>query len=240
MNRRAPIIAAVLAVLLSVGFYFLLWQPKDEELEEVREETAQLESRRGQLQNEVRRLEEIAEREVEYRAALAKLEEYIPTGPAQSTVIREFQTTADAAGVSIESVTFSEPVVVDPELPTGTADTVLASVTVSMNVEGGYFQVVDFFRRLEVDVPRAVLMQQVGLDEGEGGYPVLANNWSGLLYTVIPDPEVVGAPPPAPDAEVDPDADPDADVEVDVDVDEDAEDDVDVDIEIQAREEEQS
>ena len=225
MRYRAPIIAVVVAVLLAVVFFFLLWSPQRDEIAEVRDETAQLESRRAQLQNELRRLQEIQEREVDFRAALARLEEYIPSGPAQSTVIRQFQLTADAAGVTIESVSFSAPTVVDEAPPTGTPETVLAQITVSMNVTGGYFQVVDFFRRLEVDVPRAVLPTTLSMGEGPDDFPVLSNTWSGLLFAIIPDPEVVGAEPtPEPDPEDVEDDDADVEVDVDVEVDEDGDD----------------
>lgn len=224
MRHRSPIIAAVVALALGAGFYFLLWQPKNDELDETLAETAELETRRGQLNNEIARLQEIQEREVEFRAALARLEEYIPSGPAQAQAIRQFQTTADAAGVTIVSVSFSTPSVVVEAPPTGSPDTVLAEITVAMEVQGGYFQVVDFFRRLEVDVPRAVLQQSVGMSAGPDGFPVLSTTWNGTLFTVIPDPDLVGGEPsedePAEedlDADVDPDeADDDDDDDDDV------------------------
>jgi hypothetical protein len=83
---------------------------------------------------------------------------------------------------------------------TGTPDTVLASINTTMVVEGGYFQAVDFFRRVEVDVPRAVLMQNLSMGEAEA-FPVLSTNWTGQLFTVIPDPSP--APPPAPTQDAD-------------------------------------
>jgi Tfp pilus assembly protein PilO len=200
VNYRAPIIAVVLSALLGAGYYFLLWQPKNEELEEIRTETAQLESQRSQLQNELRRLQEIEEREIDYRAALARLEEYIPTGTAQAAIIRHFQLSADAAGVTIQSVSFAEPSPVNDAPSTGTPDTVLASINTTMVVEGGYFQAVDFFRRVEVDIPRAVLMQNLAMGEAEA-FPVLSTNWTGQMFTVIPDPSP--APPPAPTQDAD-------------------------------------
>lgn len=223
MRNRSPIIAALVAVVLGAGFYFLLWDPKNDELDETLAETAELETQRGQLVNELARLREIEEREVEFRAAVSRLEEYIPTGPTQAQAIRQFQTTADAAGVTIASVSFSTPTVVPEAPPTGSPDDVLAEITVSMVVDGGYFQVVDFFRRLEVDVPRAVLQQGVSMGEGPDGFPVLTTSWNGRLFTVIPDPELIGAPPEeeAADEDEDADADDDADEsELDEDVEE--------------------
>jgi hypothetical protein len=92
-------------------------------------------------------------------------------------------------------------------MPDGQADTVLAGVEVAMNVEGGYFQVVDFFRRIEVDVPRAVLMSALGISEAQDEFPLLSTNWNGQLFTVIPDPVAVTALPAADTATAVPAAD---------------------------------
>ena len=48
---------------------------------------------------------------------------------------------------------------------TGDPGTTLTNIPVTMVVHGGYFRTVDFFRRVEVDVPRAVLVQTVNIAE---------------------------------------------------------------------------
>jgi Tfp pilus assembly protein PilO len=186
MRNRAPLFGVLIAVLLAVAFYFLLYSPKNDELEAVRAETAQLETQRSSLQNELAALREVEANQVEIRAQLARLEEYIPSGPAQSTAVRQFQLSADAAGVEIQSVEFGVPTLVEDAPPTGQEGMALASITVTMGIEGGYFQVVDFLRRVEVDVPRALLMGNLGIDEPEGGFPALLTTWTGNLFAVVP------------------------------------------------------
>jgi Tfp pilus assembly protein PilO len=198
MRNRAVLLALLAAVLLGVMFYFLLWQPRNEDLELVRQDTAQLETRRTSLVNEVRRLREVEENQVQIRAALARLEEYIPSGTAQSTAVRQFQLAADAAGVEIVSVAFGPPSIIEDAPATGIEGTVLARLPVNMVLEGGYFQAVDFFRRVEVEIVRAVYVGDLQAQEGEDGFPSLASEWFGELYAVVPTPAVEAAVPPPP------------------------------------------
>lgn len=201
MRNRAPLFGVLAALLLGIAFYFLAYQPRNEDLEAVRAETAELESQRSTLTNEIRRLREIESREVEFRAALARLEEYIPTGIAQSSLIHHLQLSADQSGVTVDTVTFGAPEPAEEAPPTGTPETVLGSIPVSVTVEGGYFQMVDFLRRVEVDVPRAVLIETLSVVEGEDKFPQLSTTWNGQLFAIIPDTAVAPETPADQDTE---------------------------------------
>jgi Tfp pilus assembly protein PilO len=204
MTRRTPLIGLAVALVIGIAFWFLLYSPRSDEIETVRAETATLETQRQSLQNEITQLREIEANQIEIRAALARLEEYIPSGTAQSTAVRQFQLAGDAAGVEIISLQFNAPTPDDNAPPTGVPDTVLARIPVAMTVEGGYFQIVDFFRRVEVEVTRAVFLNDVSLAEAEEDrFPNLGATWSGNLFGVVPVP-----PPPPVEVPVDPDAAP--------------------------------
>lgn len=194
MRSRAPIFGVLAALLLGVAYYFLLYQPRNTELDEVRTETAQLETERDTLQNEVRRLQDIQAREVEFRASLSRLEEYIPSGIAQSALIRQLQLAADQSGVEITGVSFADPQPVAEASPTGVPGTVLGSIATSATVDGGYFQMVDFLRRVEVDITRAILVQTLSVVEGEEEFPQLSTTWNGQLFALVPDTTVTEAP----------------------------------------------
>jgi Tfp pilus assembly protein PilO len=197
MRGRAPLIGLVAVLLIGLAFWFLLYSPRSDEIETVRAETATLETQRQSLQNEIAQLREIEANQIEIRAALARLEEYIPSGTAQSTAVRQFQLAGDASGVEIISLQFDAPTPLDGAPPTGVADTVLARIPVAMTVQGGYFQIVDFFRRIEVEVTRAVFLGEVRVGEAEDeGFPNLNATWSGNLFGVVP------VPPPPPPVEV--------------------------------------
>jgi len=192
MRNRPVLIGIAVALVLLVAFYFLAYKPRSDEQAAIEAETALLIEQEQQLQQQIAQLQEIKSREVEINAAMARLVDYIPNGPAQPSVIRQFQRTADAAGASIESVTFGDPTIptaASGAAPTGTGrpGTTLANIEVSMDIQGGYFQIVDFFRRLEVDVPRAVLVQTIGVAESdEAGFPTLSATWTGQIFAVMP------------------------------------------------------
>lgn len=200
MRNRAPLLGVLVAMLLAAAFYFLLYSPKNDELAAVRAETAQLETQRSSLQNELAQLREVEANQVQIRAQLARLEEFIPSGTAQSTAVRQFQLAADASGVEMQTVSFGAPALVPEAPPTGQEGMALATIDVSMVVDGGYFQVVDFLRRLEVEVPRAILLASTAIAEGDDGFPELTTTWSGDLFAVVPAASAEAAPaaPPPP------------------------------------------
>lgn len=206
MRNRAPLVGVLVALLLGVAYFFLLYQPRNDDLEEIRAETEELESERTTLNNEIRRLEEIASRELEYRAALARLEEYIPSGLSQSAVIRQLQLAADQSGVEIVAMAFGDPEPVTEASPTGVPETVLGEIPTSVTVDGGYFQMVDFMRRVEVDVTRAILVQTVSVVEGPDEFPQLSTTWNGNLFAVVPDTSVI-TPPALPEGSEDEEGD---------------------------------
>lgn len=222
MSYRAPLIALLVVLVLGVAYWFLLHQPLLEEQDDLEAETARLEGEAVELRSEIAELRRVEEEQVEYREELALMEEYIPDDVAQPTSLRQLQDTADAAGIDILNLSFGQPVAVEDAPQTGEPDTVLAEVTFSMTVEGGYFQVVDLFRRFEVDVPRAMLVDTISLAESGEGFPTLSTNWSGRVFTVVD----VAATAPEDDAEpADPEADDDAADDLDEEPDGDGEED---------------
>jgi Tfp pilus assembly protein PilO len=208
MRFSPPIVAIVVALVLTLAFWFLLYKPASDQQAVVESEIATLEDQQRTLQTQIDQLRDVEARQVEIRAALARLEEYIPSGPAQPTAIRQFQRASDAAGTEITTIIFGEPTVPEAAAEAAPADTgvpgtTLANIPVTMTIEGGYFQVVDFFRRLEVDVPRAALLETVDVEEAPlEGFPTLAATWTGQLFAVIPLGDLVdtaaGVPAPAP------------------------------------------
>lgn len=190
MRATPPIIGLLVALVLAMAFWFLLYKPSTAQEQLVRDEIASLQGQEASLRVELERLRGVQRREVEIRATLARLEELIPSGAAQPAAIRQLQTAADASGTEIASVTFGLPGVPGAAGgavagDTGTEGTVLAEIPITIVAQGGYFQVVDFLRRLEVEVPRAVLVDGVSLTEAETGFPHLAATLTGRLFAVI-------------------------------------------------------
>lgn len=194
-NVVIAVIAAI--VVLSVAWWFLFFSPAGEQLTALRDETSQLESQAQMLRNQITQLEDIREREVEIQADLARLEEFIPVDPSQASLVRQIQLAADAANVVIDSLNYQDPSVVQGAPPASDPNRVLGEIVSTVNVVGGYFQIADFLRRLEVDVPRALLVTGVELTESGEGFPLLTASIESSLYALITPPPQPGVAAPA-------------------------------------------
>jgi Tfp pilus assembly protein PilO len=191
MTRRAPLIVVACAVLLTIAFWYLLYQPRQREQSRYTDETAQLEDRRAQLEAQLVRLREIERNADDYRSRFERLAEYIPSTPDQPAALQDLQRVADASGVAITETVFGDPQQVEGAPKTGTAETTLAQISTEMTIEGGYFQVVDLLRRIEVDIARAVKIDTVNIAEAESGFPRLTATWIGQIFAVLPIDDVV-------------------------------------------------
>lgn len=205
MRASPPIIGVIVALVIAVAFYFLLYKPADEDQVALEDETTSLEDTQNRLRNEISALQTIERDQVEIEAAKVRLVEYIPEGTALPSAIRQFQRAADDSGVDIFSVTFGDPAVPDPAqgvvaADTGDPGTTLTNIPVTMVVHGGYFRTVDFFRRVEVEVPRAVLVQTVSVvEQPTARFPTLQTTWTGQMFAVLAIEDIpAGSSGPAP------------------------------------------
>lgn len=221
MKRSQVLLAALGGVLLIALFFFSLYQPERERLAEVEAAIAAEADTQTQLNAEIARLRLVRETAPEVEAQLAAAEAIVPRDPALPAALRQLQLAADEAGVVLESVATARPVLVD-----GSGDG-LSSIVVTVQLQGEYFQVVDFLRRVEEPSisPRGLVWSNasVGLDS----YPDLAVSLSGNVFAVLEDliPPVVDPDPVEGEAGEDeegrpaePDASDDADADDEVDV----------------------
>lgn len=185
MSLRVPLAGLLIAVLLSVAFLFLLYQPRSEEQSALQAETAQLESQQASVRAEIAELERVRSDEPRIRRVLARLDELIPAEVAQPQVLDELQLLSDASGADLTSVTFADPV---PAVPPAAATdgSQLAVITTSVVLEGSFYEAVDFLRRIEQEGPRAVVVDGVSSVEGEDGFPILTTTVSARLFALLP------------------------------------------------------
>lgn len=195
MNRvLLGVIGAI--VVLTAAWWFAFYSPAGEQQTALEAETAALQAQQTQLRTQLAQLNDIRAREVDIRADISRLEQFIPTNPSQAALIRQTQLAADASGVTILSLVFAEPDIVDTAPQPSQPGLSLGAIQTTGAIEGGYFQIVDFFRRLEVEVARAILIESVALDEGEDGYPQLAATFTADLFALVTTPVDPNAPAP--------------------------------------------
>jgi Tfp pilus assembly protein PilO len=218
--KRSQILLSVLGAILIVAlFYVLLMQPAREEVVALETQIAEEVVAQAGLTQEIARLRSVRDQAPEVEAELVTGEAIVPRDVSLPSALRQLQLSADDSGVVLQAVTTSRPIFVE-DGPEG-----LAQIASTVQLVGGYFQIVDFLRRIEdpAITPRGVEWTGATLARGEE-YPELNVVLDGALYAVIavpPPPEVEtelptdedGEPLDPETAEVDPDAENDVTVE---------------------------
>jgi Tfp pilus assembly protein PilO len=187
-NPRA--LLGVLAVLLvGVLFWLLAWNPKQDEILALDEDIAAAQAEQAELQARIQRLETVRAEAPEVASLIAASEAIVPADPALPSALRQLQVAATDANLKLRSVSPGRPQPIeDPEvaLEPGTQ---LVAFDVAVIVEGSYFQIVDFLRRVEdpAITPRGLRWTQLSAaQKEEGSYPLLMVDLVGRLYGVVP------------------------------------------------------
>lgn len=207
MNRIAVLLTALGMVLVVGLFFVVVFQPLREDLQEVEEQIAQEQSQQATLQQEIARLREVRERAPGVEAELAAAEAIVPRDAALPGLIRQLQQAADESGMVLSSISTSRPA----EL-TEVAEAGLSGIDLNGQLEGSYFQMVDFLRRIEdpAITPRGVSWISATISRDDEAYPELQFSLSGRTYAVIEQPL---PPEPEPDPEDEDAEDGDEDVD---------------------------
>lgn len=191
MNRQVGLISALAVVLLLVAFYFLAWAPKSEEIATIEEDIEDVLRQQATTQQRIRALEEVRQRAPQIEADITTAEAIVPADVAFPATLRQLQLSADDAGVRLVSIAPGRPLAVAEG-----AD--LATITLGVVVEGSYFQLIDFFRRIEEPAitPRGIVWEAVSLAEAE--YPVLSASAQGRMFALLPAPAAAAPAEPQP------------------------------------------
>ncbi len=154
MNRRAPIIAGAIAVVVALLLIFLLVLPKMREVSETEEQLQAAQDREIVLAAELRALEQAQEQAPETEQAIAAIDDAIPPTADLPALFRLLDSAASRAAVDFFSFTPGTPVLD----PTSQYSTISSQVTVS----GGYFAIDEFLFLLET-LPRAAKVTTIAV-----------------------------------------------------------------------------
>ena len=197
-RRNELVLAGVGALLVLVAATMLLVRPTRQATAAANAERDAAISDSQTLRDQIKALEALKpnEAELKAKAGLAKAE--FPATPALPALVDALQDAASLSGVDLGTVAPSTP-------QTSTATPLLAEITTTVNVSGGYFEIQDFLVRLENLVrgtdpgrvePRSVLIESVNLasaDESATGDSAQAtadpatsaDELSGIILTVF-------------------------------------------------------
>jgi Tfp pilus assembly protein PilO len=194
MNRTVVALSALGAVLVVVLFWLLLWSPKQDELEQAHLDIESVRSEQALTETRIRALEGVREQAPELEAELAAGDAIVPRDAALPSALRQLQTAADEAGARLVSVSPGRPTAVDGQ-PT------LGRIPVSVELHAGYFQAIDFLRRLEDPTISPRGLTWANLDMSIDEYPNLMVNLSGQIYAQLAVPPAPADEAPAVDGE---------------------------------------
>lgn len=192
MTRKIAFAALGACLALVVAWFAFLWGPQGAKLADAaeREDAATLTNAELEL-----RRDRLAAADADAPALQAKVEALrvaVPDSPNLAQFILDANDAASASGVDFLSIS--------PTPPAASSDPALPSVVnISISVDGGYFQVLDYLNRLDA-MDRIVVVDTLGLSPtgGEEGGPLgLSVSVTARMFTTAA-PDGLAGEVPAP------------------------------------------
>lgn len=175
MNRRAPIIAGAVVVLVALLAVFLLVLPKMSEVGETEDQLQEAQDQEINLAAQLNALEDAQAAAPETELEIAAIDAQVPQTADLPTLFRLLQGAADRAAVDFFSFTPGTPV---PN-PTGSYSTIPSQITVS----GGYFAIDQFLFLLET-LQRAAKVTTLAVTPSAGGEETTTTSTSTLQLQI--------------------------------------------------------
>jgi Tfp pilus assembly protein PilO len=138
-GKEIYIITALVAAVLIVAWYFLLFSPTQQKLSDLDQQVQSAQSALDVAVQEVARLESYKKTAPQSRAEIVRLGKMLPASEGMPGLIIELTKTAEQSGVGLVSITRG---VTSPGTPFGIQ-------TVTLQVTGRFFDVEDFLYRIE-------------------------------------------------------------------------------------------
>ncbi|MER3454627.1 MAG: hypothetical protein C4318_05640 [Acidimicrobiia bacterium] len=152
MRRVIPfIVAAVVSVTLILAWFFLIRSPLGANRAEKQKELSKLQQEQRNLETTIARRVELQRNEARTRAGLVEFRQNVPDTPDLAEFIWANYEIARQAGMKWMSIAPSIPeqpqkTSTPSQAPSTAAP---AEMNISLNLEGGYFQMIDYLIRLE-------------------------------------------------------------------------------------------
>lgn len=138
-GRTFYIIAAVVALLLVVGWYFLLLAPKRTEIADLTTQIETAETNLNAEQQKLARYQSYQKSAPQSRTDIVRLGRMLPESEGIPSLIVDLTKTASSAGVTLDTISRGDS---SPGAPFGIQ-------TVTISISGRFFDVEDFLHRLE-------------------------------------------------------------------------------------------
>jgi Tfp pilus assembly protein PilO len=159
VNRRAPIIAGAIAVLVAILAVFLLVLPKMRDVNQTQAQLQDAEDQEISLEAQLNALQDAQQEAPQTEQEIAAIDAAVPPVADLPELFRLLQSAADRSAVDFFSFTPGTPVVD----PTSSYSTIASQITVS----GGYFSIDEFLFLLET-LQRAAKVTTLAITPGTG------------------------------------------------------------------------
>lgn len=192
MTRRLVVVTGAVTVVLLAAFWFGAWSPASRQLKAVHVQLATAHQDQAQLRDKVVTLTSAHRHIAALRSDLAALEAAVPSSPALDTAVDQLAAASAASGVTLPSVTPSPPSSASSSAAPAAKAGGPQSITVGLNVVGGYAQTVAFVNRLEAS-PRLFVVDGVTLTPGGGVGGAVSATVNTQMFYVAPAPAAPAA-----------------------------------------------
>ncbi len=156
-GSRAPLLAAIGAVVLVVLLIFFLVLPKMGEVSDAQDQLTAAEAEQGTLESQLAALEQAQAAAPEARATIEDVERQIPPTADEPGLLLLIKNAAARSGVTLATLTPGTPAL-DPA-------TGLSVIPLAVSAEGGYFQLTEFLYSIET-LPRAAKVETATIAPG--------------------------------------------------------------------------
>jgi Tfp pilus assembly protein PilO len=185
--RRQLLVAGAAAIVLVLVMVFVLIRPKSADIKAVNVKIEAAKKTEQDLRNTRRQLEQARADAPATQAELAKFTALLPPTPSLPGFIREVQAIANTEGVDLTSIAPSPPTAL--QAPGGRAAvTGVQTISVNLNVVGGFFRMESFVARLE-QLSRVVEVRSIAItpttDQLTGAF-TLQSTITLIMYVVQP------------------------------------------------------
>jgi Tfp pilus assembly protein PilO len=174
MNRRAPLIVALVVIAIAIAVFFLLVFPKMKQVGRAQDDLETARDEQVTLETELARLQAVREDAPKIRRQVARFRKEVPPVADLPGMINQLQDAADVSNVDFFAVS--------PGTPAAATAGAAAVIPAQIQVIGGFFQVDEFLFRLET-LPRAAKVVTVAITEGPDQLPQIQVTMSVEFYT---------------------------------------------------------
>jgi len=160
MSRRVLAVSALFFFMVTALWYFFLLSPRNSKIAELDNQLQTAIAEGDAFRLAVIALRDVQENDVAFLAAIGQMEAGIPEEAELAVFIEEVTALATATGIDLQSFAPSEPAA-SAELP-------VYEITITLAMEGEYFELLGFLFGLD-DMERIVVVQAVSITAAGGG-----------------------------------------------------------------------